>query len=274
MLIDFTLGQTSVTLVVKLRSTTAPFNGLTGLTFASSGLVIGTRASNEATATAYTAAGSTIETITTLGTFAAPTATKCRFKEVDATNLPGTYEVQIADARFAVSSAKFLQVTLSGVTGMCDCDVMVPLRTVNPYATNFGLTGNFAGSIGSVTGAVGSVTGAVGSVTGAVGSVTGNVGGNVVGSVASVTANVTLAATPPTAAAIFTAVLTTQLTEAYAAVGTAPTLAQAVFLVMQALTEFSVASTTVTSRKLDRSTTASTYTLDSSTSPTSRTRAS
>ena len=53
--------------------------GLTGLSSASSGLIISTICDNEATATAYTVAGSTIESITTLGTFAAPTATKCRF---------------------------------------------------------------------------------------------------------------------------------------------------------------------------------------------------
>jgi len=63
--------------------------GLTGLTSASAGLIISTLADNEATATAYTVTGSTIEGITTLGTYAAPTATKCRFREVDATNHPG-----------------------------------------------------------------------------------------------------------------------------------------------------------------------------------------
>ena len=46
---------------------------------------------------------------------AAPTATKCRFKEVDATNHPGVYEFQFADARFAVSNAKRLVISASGV---------------------------------------------------------------------------------------------------------------------------------------------------------------
>lgn len=86
--------------------------GKTGLTSASGGLIISTIAHNEASATTYTAAGSTTETITTLGTFAAPTSTKCRFKEVDATNFPGMYEIQIADARWAVSSAKDLIISI------------------------------------------------------------------------------------------------------------------------------------------------------------------
>jgi hypothetical protein len=82
------------------------------------------------------------------------------------------------------------------------------------------------------------------------------------------------AGTAPTAAENFTAVLTTQLTEAYAADGTAPTLAQAIFLIQQCIQEFAIASTTITVKKLDGATTAATYTLDDDTSPTSRTRAS
>ena len=70
----------------------------------------------------------------------------------------------------------------------------------------------------------------------------------------------------------FTAVLTTQLTESYAADGAAPTLAQAIFLIQQALTEFAISGTTTTIKKLDGSTTAATLTLDDGTTPTSVTR--
>jgi hypothetical protein len=66
---------------------------------------------------------------------------------------------------------------------------------------------------------------------------------------------------------------TTTLTESYAADGAAPTLSQAIYMIMQALTEFAIAGTTITVKKLDGSTTAATFTLDSSTTPTSRTRA-
>lgn len=68
-------------------------------------------------------------------------------------------------------------------------------------------------------------------------------------------------------------VLTTQMTESYAADGVAPTLAQSSFLVQQALTEFAIAGTTITIKQLDGSTTAATLTLDDGTSPTSATRA-
>lgn len=110
--------------------------GLTGLSSASSGLIISTIADNEATATAYTVAGSTIETIVTLGTYAAPTATKCRFKEVDATNHPGLYEFHFADARFAVASAKRLVVTVSGATNLLDTDYEVQLTSFDLDTAN------------------------------------------------------------------------------------------------------------------------------------------
>jgi hypothetical protein len=67
-------------------------------------------------------------------------------------------------------------------------------------------------------------------------------------------------------------ILTTQMTESYASDGTAPTLAQALFLVQQMLTDFAIASTTLTVKKVDGSTTAATFTLDDDTSPTSITR--
>lgn len=133
-LISYKRGQGSIVLRVKiLNSSVTTGAGLTGLTSASSGLIISTIADNEASATAYTVAGSTIETITTLGTYAAPTATKCRFKEVDATNHKGVYEIQIADARYAVSSAKSLLVSILGATNAAETDCVIPLTDMDPY---------------------------------------------------------------------------------------------------------------------------------------------
>lgn len=67
-------------------------------------------------------------------------------------------------------------------------------------------------------------------------------------------------------------ILTTQLTEAYAADGVAPTLSQAIFLIQQMVGDFAISGTTITTKKLDGSTTAATHTLDDGTNPTSRTR--
>lgn len=127
-------GQTSVVLRFKLLDSSSTTGaGLTGLSSASSGLIISTIADNEASATAYTVAGSTVESITTLGTYAAPTATKCRFKELDSTNHKGVYEFQFADARFAVSSAKSLLISVLGATNLAQADFVVPLVSDDPY---------------------------------------------------------------------------------------------------------------------------------------------
>jgi len=219
-LISYKRSQTSVVLRVKiLDSSVTTGAGKTGLTSASSGLKIGTIADNESTSTAYTVAGSTIETITTLGTYATPTATKCRFKEVDSTNHPGVYEIQIADARFAVSSAKSLLVSISGATNAAETDVLIPLVDNDPYTANVtaaqiatgvwqdATAGDFtvSSSIGKslYTGGVApggtnglfiAGTNAATTVTTAftttfTGNLTGNVGGNVTGSVGSIGTN-------------------------------------------------------------------------------------
>lgn len=133
-------GITSVVLRVVIRNANTGAR-ITGLTHASTGLIISTIADNESTATAYTAAGSTIETITTLGTFATPTTNKCRFKEVDATNHPGLYEIQVANARYGVSNARSMIVTVSGYSGMDPVDSEVQLGSVDLYdSVRAGLT--------------------------------------------------------------------------------------------------------------------------------------
>jgi hypothetical protein len=69
-------------------------------------------------------------------------------------------------------------------------------------------------------------------------------------------------------------ILQTQLTESYAADGVAPTLTQAVMLIMQHLTEVELVGTTWTTKKLDGTTTAATFTTDDANDPTSITRTS
>lgn len=138
----------------------------------------------------------------------------------------------------------------------------------NVVSWSVALTGNITGNL---SGSVGSVTGAVGSVTGAVGSVTGLTASNLDTTISSRLATSGYTA-PPTAAQNATAVLTTAMTESYAADGAAPTLTQAVMLTQQVLTESSVAGTTMTVKKVDGSTQAAACTLNSSTAPTSITR--
>ena len=78
---------------------------------------------------------------------------------------------------------------------------------------------------------------------------------------------------PPTKAEM-DAMWTTAMTESYASDGAAMTPAQALYMILCAVSEFAISSTTITGKKLDGSTTAMTWTINSATSPTSRTRAS
>jgi hypothetical protein len=134
-------GATSNILRVFLQDSASTTGaGKTALTSTSSGLIISTIADLEATATTYTSAATNVETITTLGTFAAPTAGKCRFREVDATNFPGVYEIHIADARFAVANSSQLLISIQ-CTGVAPVFVEYQIVAIDLMDTvRFGLT--------------------------------------------------------------------------------------------------------------------------------------
>lgn len=83
---------------------------------------------------------------------------------------------------------------------------------------------------------------------------------------ASVSADILTKATPAQ-------ILTTALTESYAADGAAGTMAQLLFSIQAFLQERAVSGTTLTVKKLDGSTTAMTFTLSDATAPISVTRA-
>jgi hypothetical protein len=303
MLIGYKRGQGSIVLRVKiLNSSVATGAGLTGLSSASSGLIISTIADNEASATAYTVAASNVETVTTLGTFAAPTAGKCRFREVDSTNHKGVYEIQLADARFSVSNAKSLLVSVLGATNAAETDVVIPLRDLDPFdSVRAGLTAlpNVAsGSAGSLL-TSGTGTSQLDVSGGKAAADMVEIAGQTVTAAAAVTfpaiiSSLTAAGVrselavelaridtnigsrlasasytaPSTAATIADAVLTTTMTESYRAAGVAPTLAEAAFELIAHMGDASISGTLKTLRKLD-GTTAKTFTLDSATTPTS-----
>lgn len=69
-------------------------------------------------------------------------------------------------------------------------------------------------------------------------------------------------------------ILTTQMTESYAADGAAPTVAQALMMIQQMLGEFSISGTSLAVKTLNGSTTAAVYTLNDATNPTGVTRTS
>lgn len=165
--LNYKNGITSVILRVKILDTSSTSGaGKTGLAFNTSGLVISVIADNESSATVYSVAASNIETITTLGTFAAPTTNKCRFKEVDATNHAGLYEVQLADARWAVSNARSFILSIYGASGAAPVDLEVQLEPVPANVAQINSDANaaaqlalmFAGNITYGTAQLGSST--------------------------------------------------------------------------------------------------------------------
>ena len=81
-----------------------------------------------------------------------------------------------------------------------------------------------------------------------------------------------LAAYDPPTKAEMDAMWTTAQTESYASDGAAATPAQLLYMILCAVSEFSISSTTITGKKVDGSTTAMTWTLNDATDPTSRTR--
>jgi hypothetical protein len=133
MLFWATLNQVSNIVRVKiLDSAVSTGAGKTGILFSTSGLLVSTIASNEAAPTSYS--GANLETVTTLGTYAAPTAGRCRFREVSAANHPGVYELQFANARFAVAGSRHLLISISGVSGAAQCDGIIPLPVQDLFA--------------------------------------------------------------------------------------------------------------------------------------------
>lgn len=129
--------------------------------------------------------------------------------------------------------------------------------------TNIDLPNQTMDIVGNITG---NLSGSVGSVTGAVGSVTGNVGGSVVGSVASVTAGCTL-----TAAYDF-AKGTVAMVESYAADTATMTPVQALHMIWANDSQFAITTTSISVKKLDGTTEAMNFNLDSATTPTLRDR--
>lgn len=138
---DIPFGSTSVKLQMVVRdSTTGALK--TGLTNATSGLALSARPDNAATVTAYTVAASNVETIATLGTYAAPTASKIRFKEIDATYQPGVYEIQAADALFSTANARTLTFDIIGTGITAD-----PLKLVFTADAATVIWGNAGGEL-------------------------------------------------------------------------------------------------------------------------------
>lgn len=124
-------GQTSNIAVVFIPDTTSTTGaGKTGLTNASAGLLIACRREKSPTATVYS--GANIVSITTLGTYASPGAGKIGFKEIDATNQPGMYELQFDDALLNTSDTSRMITGMVQVTGGAPSPFEIALWSIDP----------------------------------------------------------------------------------------------------------------------------------------------
>lgn len=135
----------------------------------------------------------------------------------------------IDDLAYPTTSGRSIDVTATGGVGIDWANVENPTTALNLSATNI-----------DVDQVVASVSGAVGSVTGLTAS--------------NLDAAISTRATPAQ-------ILTTALTESYAADSAAPTVAQALFQLLGREYEFAITGDTMTVKKLDGLTTAMTFTL-------------
>ena len=117
--------------VILQDSSSSTGDGLSGLTNASSGLVISTIANNESSVTRYRAGSAEIETISTLGTYSAPSGSCCRFAEIDAVNHKGEYEIQLADARFSIANSVYLDICIYGAANLARCNKRILLSRID-----------------------------------------------------------------------------------------------------------------------------------------------
>lgn len=154
---DYQNGQR---FVIRLKARkTLDGQGFVGLAPDSPGLTVAATADNEAAATVYTSAAGQVDGVTTPGQYEPPAAGHCRLREFDPVAHPGTVEVHLPAERMAVAGARYINVTVSGVAGLSDCDGVIPLRGYDPYdRTALGLAAFAALANAFVPGVVSAVT--------------------------------------------------------------------------------------------------------------------
>jgi hypothetical protein len=86
--------------------------GVAGLAHDSTGLRITVISNKDPATTQYRQSESEIETVGTLGTYATPTADKCRFRAIHDTEEEGLVEIHLANSHYAVAGATTLVVTV------------------------------------------------------------------------------------------------------------------------------------------------------------------
>ena len=104
--------------------------GKTGLTNASAGLNVSVRRENTSTGvTTYT--GANVGAVATPGTWADPGSGKVNFKEVDATNLPGVYELHFENALFNAGDTSRWLAGMVQATGVAPSPFEIALDAID-----------------------------------------------------------------------------------------------------------------------------------------------
>lgn len=236
--------------------TNAAGDGLPGLAFDTAGLIISTIADNESAAVPYTQAAGNIQDITTVGLFEAPAAGKCRFKEVDAVNHTGVYEFQFLDARFAVANSTRLVLTVSGAVGLA----------AQSYEIEYNLFGLLQAAVrADALFANRAILLAL-----------LNLGGGTYDNTEQQTSEIALIEGDDPSDfmdARIAAALAAIVPDTVPAVGTRPSVQQALYMLSQLLTQSTIVGTTWTVYKPDGVTVLFTLTLDNAALPTSKIRA-
>lgn len=135
-------GTTSKIIRVFLADMTAlDGSGLTGLVYNSAGLSAAYIRETDATVTTISLSAGTVGTWSSGG-----------FKEVDATNFPGLYELGLPNA--ALASGASTTILLRGAANMVVTTAEIELDAVDYQAGTITSAGSVTGSVGSVTAAV------------------------------------------------------------------------------------------------------------------------
>ncbi|MGE5512373.1 MAG: hypothetical protein ACM31O_14090 [Bacteroidota bacterium] len=187
-------------------------------------------------------------------------------KEIDATNMPGTYRVDWPDAAFA-AGADWVQLTVK-VAGAFVFNERVPLTT------NVVQSGDAYARLGAPAGA------SVSADVAAVSSVLATIAGYLDTEIAAIKAKTDNLPSSPAAtgdamtltAAYDFAKGTAPMTESYAANGEEASPIQLLYGLQQLLSMFSISGTSLTVKKLDGVTTAFVVTLDDAETPTGAAR--
>lgn len=159
----------TIYVIIRSKSSTPVGMGLTGLVFNTSGLVA-----------SYVRDGGSRTAITLVTQTVTGAWTSGGFKEIDATNVPGLYRIDVPDAAFATGVNK-VRILWTGANSLDDGSE-IDLVTDDAYAA--GLT------TGQIAGGVWDEARSGHSTAGTFGQGAASVQGNVTGSVASVTADV------------------------------------------------------------------------------------